>query len=158
MKYNQLQLKKHRKASRKGRGIATGRGKTAGRGTKGQGSRKSGNVRSGFEGGQTPIYMRIPKLRGFKSKRTVAENIYTYQLDSLKEAVIDNKVLYEAGLSSSPYVVVKIIKKGELQSKKTVKLQGASNGAQDQISSVGGSFEQTARLARPAKSVPEKSA
>ena len=69
MKYNELVLKSHKNPVRAGRGIAGGRGKTAGRGTKGQGSRKSGCVRPGFEGGQMPLYMRIPKLRGFTSHR-----------------------------------------------------------------------------------------
>jgi large subunit ribosomal protein L15 len=73
MKYNELILDRNKSKRRVGRGISAGQGKTAGRGTKGQGARKSGGVRPGFEGGQMPLYMRVPKLRGFKSKRTAAE-------------------------------------------------------------------------------------
>src|SRR5581483_1554906 len=99
-----------------GRGISAGRGKTAGRGTKGQGARKS-PVRAGFEGGQMPLYMRLPKLRGFKSHRRGVENVYTGQLDKLKIPAIDTAVLFEAGLISSPYAKTKLLLKGELTSK-----------------------------------------
>src|SRR3954463_9405416 len=109
MKYNELVLKKNKSAKRVGRGISAGQGKTAGRGTKGQGARKSGGVRPGFEGGQMPLYMRVPKLRGFKSKRTPAEVIYTGQLDAIKKATIDATVLAESGLISSQFVNAKLI-------------------------------------------------
>ena len=151
MKYNELTLKSHKSATRVGRGISAGKGKTAGRGTKGQGARKSGGVRPGFEGGQMPVYMRLPKLRGFKSKRAPTENVYTGQLESLKPAVVDTTVLAEAGLISSPYVVVKLIKNGELKSKKTVKLQAASQSAEAELKKAGGEFVKTARLARQPK-------
>ncbi|MGH7156510.1 MAG: 50S ribosomal protein L15, partial [Candidatus Saccharimonadales bacterium] len=117
MKYNELTISKQRKPTRVGRGISAGRGKTAGRGTKGQGSRKS-PVRAGFEGGQMPLYMRLPKLRGFKSHRKLTENIYTGQLEQIKKPAIDTEVLAEAGLISSPYVRVKLLVNGELSSKK----------------------------------------
>jgi large subunit ribosomal protein L15 len=157
MKYNELVLNRNKSKHRVGRGIAAGRGKTAGRGTKGQGARKSGNVRPGFEGGQMPLYMRVPKLRGFKSKRTPFENVYTGQLDSLKAATIDNSVLAEAGLISSQYVNVKLISKGELKSKKVVKLQAASAGAINLLEKAGGSFSVTVRTPRPAtKKTTEK--
>jgi large subunit ribosomal protein L15 len=101
MKYNELVLRKQKRPRRGGRGISAGRGKTVGRGTKGQGARKS-PTRYGFEGGQMPIYMRLPKMRGFKSHRSVAEVVYTGQIDQLKKASIDILVLFEAGLISSP--------------------------------------------------------
>lgn len=150
MKYNELTVGRQRKTTRVGRGISAGKGKTAGRGTKGQGARKS-PVRAGFEGGQTPIHMRLPKLRGFKSKRPVTENIYTGQLEELKKPAIDNRVLFESGLVTSPYSAVKLIKKGELKSKKIVRLQGASTGAVGALTKVGGSFEKIDRQPRPAK-------
>src|SRR5436309_15496432 len=109
MKYNELILSQNKSKRRVGRGISAGQGKTAGRGTKGQGARKSGGVRPGFEGGQMPLVQRIPKLRGFKSKRTAAETVYTGHLDFVKKAAIDNNTLFEAGLISSPHVKVKII-------------------------------------------------
>ena len=100
MKFNELVTKKSKPASRAGRGISAGRGKTAGRGTKGQGARKS-PTRQGFAGGQTPLYMQIPKLRGFKSKFVKAENVYTGQLEAIKKQTIDNAVLAEEGLSAT---------------------------------------------------------
>jgi large subunit ribosomal protein L15 len=156
MKYNELILKKNKSANRVGRGISAGQGKTAGRGTKGQGARKSGGVRPGFEGGQMPLYMRVPKLRGFKSKRTPAEVIYTGQLDAIKKATIDATVLAESGLISSPFVNAKLILKGEVKSKKDVKLSGASANAVKAVEKAGGSFSQTDRLARPNKKTTEK--
>lgn len=150
MKYNELILKKQTNATHRGRGISAGRGKTAGRGTKGQGARKSGGVRPGFEGGQMPLYMRIPKLRGFKSKKPKVEVVYTGQLNNLKKAAIDNHILHEAGIVSSPYVPVKVVLKGDLTSKKAVQLQGASSSAAEAIEKAGGSFKAVPRLARPA--------
>ena len=149
MKYNELVLRRNKNPQRVGRGIAGGKGKTAGRGTKGQGARKSGGVRPGFEGGQTPLYMRVPKLRGFKSKRLPAEVVYTGQLETVKKAVIDTQVLFDAGVISSPYISVKIINKGELKTKKDVKLQGASKSALKAVEKAGGRFTKVDRQARP---------
>ncbi len=157
MKFNELTVAKQTKPTRPGRGISAGRGKTAGRGTKGQGSRKS-PTKYGFEGGQMPLHMRLPKLRGFKSHRSTPEVIYTGQLDGLKAATVDTKVLSEAGMISSQYVPVKLILNGELKSKKTVKLQSVSANALAAVEKAGGSFEKTARIARPAKKTDKKAA
>ena len=151
MKYNELVLKRQSKPRRAGRGISAGRGKTAGRGTKGQGSRKS-PVKQGFEGGQIPIYMRLPKLRGFKSHRRIAENVYTGQLEQLKKPAIDTRVLADAGLISSPHVRVKLLKNGELTSRKVIQLQQASQAAIEQVEKAGGSFTPVAQVARPKQS------
>ncbi len=151
MKYNELVLSKQRQARRSGRGISAGRGRTAGRGTKGQGARKSGGVRPGFEGGQMPLYMRLPHLRGFKSHKPRAEIVYTNQLEAIRKTVIDNQALFEAGIISSPYNRVKLILKGDLKSKKDVKLQAVSSAAQDALKKAGGSFTKIDRLARLAK-------
>ncbi len=97
MRFEDLKVTSNRKTTRVGRGISAGKGKTAGRGTKGQGSRKSGGVRPGFEGGQMPLYMRIPKLRGFTSHRPKAVNVYTGQLDAIGKTTIDTTVLAVAG-------------------------------------------------------------
>ena len=147
MKYNELTIAKQRKPTRVGRGISAGRGKTAGRGTKGQGARKS-TPRPGFEGGQMPIYMRLPKLRGFKSKRPVVENVYTRQLDAIKKTIIDAPALAEAGLVSNAHVFIKLILKGDVTSKKTVELPFASANAIKAVEKAGGSFEKTERLGR----------
>jgi large subunit ribosomal protein L15 len=150
MKYNELTLQRQKKKSQVGRGISAGQGKTAGRGTKGQGARKS-SIKTGFEGGQIPLYMRLPKLRGFKSHRYQPENVYTGQLEQIKKSVIDNKALSDAGLVSSQYTNVKLILRGELTSKKEVKLQSASKKAIEVIEKAGGSFSPVARTGRPSK-------
>lgn len=151
MKYNQLEISKQRQPKRLGRGISAGGGKTSGRGTKGQGARKSGGVRPGFEGGQMPLYMRLPHNRGFKSRRPKAEVVYTGQLDSVRKPVVDNAALYEAGLLDSPYSTVKLVLKGDLKTKKTVQLQAGSAGAQTAVKKAGGSFTKSARPARSKK-------
>jgi large subunit ribosomal protein L15 len=81
MKYNELNIEANKSKTRVGRGIAAGKGKTAGRGTKGQHSRTGSTRRPGFEGGQNPLMQRLPKLRGFKSFKVPAETIYTGQLE-----------------------------------------------------------------------------
>lgn len=152
MKYNELQVAANRRTKRVGRGIAAGQGKTAGRGTKGQNARTGGGVRPGFEGGQNPLYMRLPKLRGFKSKKPVVDVIYTGQIDSLG-ANIDNFTLAEAGLIASPYSTVKLINKGDVTKKVTISLQAASASAIAAVQKAGGTFNSVPRLQRQAKAV-----
>ena len=154
MKYNELTVKRQRKVQRVGRGISAGRGKTAGRGTKGQGSRKS-PIRAGFEGGQMPLYMRLPKLRGFKSHRPTIETVYTGQLDKVSGATVDTTSLHKAGLISNPHVSVKLIVKGDLRSKKTVKLPRASQTAIAAIKKAGGTYERVEQLGRPTTKKPK---
>lgn len=151
MKYNELTMNKQKSAKRAGRGISAGRGKTAGRGTKGQGARKSGGVRPGFEGGQMPLYMRLPKNRGFKSKRLPAENVYTGELNNVRATKVDNFGLFEAGLISSPFIRVKIILKGELNAKKDITCQSISATARDSLEKAGGSFTKIDMISRPKK-------
>jgi large subunit ribosomal protein L15 len=154
MKFNELQVSKHRDARRVGRGIAAGQGKTAGRGTKGQKSRTGKGRRPGFEGGQNPLMMRLPKLPGFRSIRVKAENVFTGQLDAFK-GTVDNFALFEAGLISSPYIRVKLLNRGDVTTKVTVMLQGASENAIAAIQKAGGSFEATPRPARQKQEKPE---
>ncbi len=154
MKYHELKTPRSVDKKRVGRGISAGRGKTAGRGTKGQGARKSGGVRPGFEGGQMPLYMRLPHLRGFRSRRLKMENVGTGQLSQIKKTTIDNQTLYEAGLVTSPYSPVKLIFKGEAAAKKDVKLQAASQSAKAALKKAGGSFTAVERIARPKKPKP----
>jgi large subunit ribosomal protein L15 len=155
MKFNELTVKRNKVATRSGRGISGGRGKTAGRGTKGQGARKS-STRQGFAGGQTPLYMQIPKLRGFKSQFVKPEVVYTGQLDSIKKQTIDNQVLADEGLISNQHVAVKLINKGELKTKKTVRLQAASAGAVQAVEKAGGQVETVSRVARESKKLAKK--
>lgn len=148
MKYNDLNLTKFKRAGRVGRGIAAGQGKTAGRGTKGQGSRTGSSAKPGFSGGQNKLMQQLPKLPGFTSHRTSAEVVYTGQLDILKAKVITNKVIADAGLTSSEFVNVKLILKGEVTKPVTVKLQSASVSAIEAVQKAGGSFETTTRAKR----------
>lgn len=156
MKYHEISASTAKKAKRVGRGIAAGQGKTAGRGTKGQMSRAGSSRKPGFEGGQNPIMQRTPKLRGFKGFKPQAEVVYTGQLDALAGKTIDANVLAEAGLISNPFVTVKVITKGDLTKKVTVKLAGASESAKAAIQKAGGSFEATPRQARPKTSTKEE--
>jgi large subunit ribosomal protein L15 len=156
VKYNELNTTKQRNPKRVGRGIAAGQGKTAGRGTKGQGARKSGGVRPGFEGGQSPLYKKIPKLPGFRSIRVKAELVYTEQLDQFAGKTADNFSLTDAGITSSPYVRVKLIVKGDVTKKVTVKLQAASENAASAVQKAGGVFESVPQVKRQAKEKADK--
>lgn len=150
MKYHELNVTSHKSAKRVGRGIAAGQGKTAGRGTKGQGSRTGSSKRPGFEGGQNPLMQRLPKLPGFTSHRASVQNVTLAQLESLKVKTIDASVLAQKGLISSAFVSVKVLGSGELKQALAVKLPAASASAVAAIESAGGTFTKTERLARPA--------
>lgn len=156
MKYHELQVKSAKSGTRVGRGISAGKGKTAGRGTKGQSSRTGGRVRPGFEGGQNPLYMRLPKLPGFRAVQPKAENVYTGQLDQFAGKTVDNHSLAEAGLVSNAHVNVKLVVKGEVTKKVTVKLQGASATAKEMVKKAGGTFTAVERVARVAKPKADK--
>lgn len=158
MKYHELTTGKNKQAKRVGRGIAAGQGKTAGRGTKGQGSRTGSSAKPGFAGGSNPLMQKLPKLPGFTSHRTAPENVYTGQLDQFANKTVDATTLAEANLISNPYVKVKLISKGEVTKKVTVKLYGASQSAITAVESAGGSFEKVARQSRPKTSTKAKKA
>lgn len=133
----------HRKR-RVGRGIGSGLGKTCGKGHKGAGQRKSPNVMPGFEGGQTPLYRRLPK-RGFKNPFTERYNIVN--LDTLsKLQVKDKKVtpetLAEAGLLRDPSAKVKILGRGELKSGLTIAAHKFSASAKTAIEKAKGVVEE----------------
>ena len=143
MKYNELIVEANKNKKRVGRGIAAGQGKTAGRGTKGQGSRTGKKLHAMFQGGQNGIVSAVPKGRGFKSLRTPAQVVYLDRLNELKGSV-DNFALYEAGLIATPFHNVKVIARGELSAKLTLKTQGASKSVIEAIVKAGGAFEKTA--------------
>lgn len=150
MKYNDLDISKNKAPKRVGRGIAAGQGKTAGRGTKGQMSRTGSSRRPGFEGGQNPLMQRLPKLPGFRSLKTKAEVVYTGQLDTFGGKIADAEALAKAGLISNAFVRFKVISKGEITKKVTVKAQAISASALEGIQKAGGSFEKVDIQARPA--------
>ncbi|MBR3052118.1 50S ribosomal protein L15 [Candidatus Saccharibacteria bacterium] len=148
MKYNELEVNKNTRPSRKGRGIAAGQGKTAGRGTKGQKARTGHRkMPAGFMGGQRAIMQAVPKLKGFKSFHPKAEIVYTDRLNGLSGKV-DNFKLAEASLVSSPYVKVKVISRGELSAKVELETQFASKSAVAAIEKAGGSFKKVAVYGR----------
>lgn len=149
MKFHELQTTKQKRGTRVGRGISAGRGKTAGRGTKGQGARTGSSAKPGFSGGSNPLMQKLPKLPGFRSHRTAPETVYTGQLEQFANKTVDATALAEAGLISHAYVSVKLIVKGDLTKKVTVKLPKASESAIAAVEAAGGSFEKTARQARP---------
>jgi large subunit ribosomal protein L15 len=150
MKYHELEVKRFKNKKRVGRGISAGQGKTAGRGTKGQNSRKSGPPRPGFEGGQTPLSQRLPKLRSVakgslarSAKKAKAQNVYTGELNQFANKIVDNFTLADAGLITTPYCRVKLIVKGKIENKVTVNLEGASKSAVEAIIKAGGAYTKT---------------
>jgi len=139
MKVHQLNLTAKKDRKRVGRGIAAGGGKTAGRGTKGQKARTGKKLRPGFEGGQTPWIQKVPKNKGFNSKRLRPQVVYTSDLNNFTGAV-DNFKLFEAGLITTPYNNVKVIQKGEIKKKIDLKVQKITAGAQKDLEAAGGKF------------------
>ena len=132
---------KHSDNFRRGRGHGSGNGKTAGKGHKGQKAR-SGAPRPGFEGGQMPLYRRIPK-RGFTNRNTkeiVAINVS--ELERFEDgAVVDVKTLIESGVIKNPRDGVKILGNGEFTKKLTVKANAFSASAKERIEALGGTAE-----------------
>lgn len=124
---------------RVGRGIGSGWGKTAGRGHKGQKSRAGGFHKVGFEGGQMPLYRRLPK-RGFTSRsRHLVDVVRLSDLQRLGLAEVDLAVLKQAGIVSAPALDARIVKSGELSSKVSVRGLGVTKGARASIEAAGGS-------------------
>ncbi|MBQ2619342.1 MAG: 50S ribosomal protein L15 [Oscillospiraceae bacterium] len=130
------------KAYRKGRGNGSGNGKTAGRGQKGQWSRSGGGVRVGFEGGQMPLARRIPK-RGFNN--IFAKPLEAINVSALNKfedgAVVSAAELLESGILSKCEYGVKILGKGEISKKLTVKANAFSASAKEKIEAAGGKAE-----------------
>ncbi len=124
---------------RKGRGAGSGNGKTAGKGHKGQNARSGGGVRLGFEGGQLPLYRKLPK-RGFNNK--FAKQYAIVNVDALNafeaDSVIDCEVLLAAGIIRKALDGVKVLGEGELTKKLTVKASVFSASAKEKIEAVGG--------------------
>ena len=129
---------KHSDSFRRGRGHASGKGKTAGQGQKA----RSGAPRPGFEGGQMPLYRRLPK-RGFtnrNSKTIVGINVSALERFE-NDTVVTVETLIEAGIVKNPRDGVKILGNGELTKKLNVKVDAVSEGAKAKIEAVGGTCE-----------------
>lgn len=131
----------HNDNFRRGRGHGSGNGKTAGKGHKGQKAR-SGAPRPGFEGGQMPLYRRIPK-RGFTNRNT--KEIVAINIDRLEcfdnDAVVTVEALMEAGIVKNPRDGVKILGNGELTKKLNVQVNAFSASAKEKIEALGGKAE-----------------
>jgi large subunit ribosomal protein L15 len=129
----------HKSRKRVGRGIGGKGGKTAGRGTKGQKARSK--IRVGFEGGQLPLAIRTPKLRGFNNPFRV--EYQAINLDTIQESGLDEispETLFAKGLVSKG-ALVKVLGRGELNRKVTIKVHGYSASAEAAVTSAGGTIE-----------------
>ena len=141
MKLHELQYTEGARKARKrvGRGTSSGTGKTAGRGQKGQGARSGGGKKPGFEGGQTPLFMRLPK-RGFTNFNRVEYAIVNLeQLNSF--TVVCPKTLKEAGIIKKELNGVKVLGNGKLEKAITVKAHKFSKSAVASIEAAGGKTE-----------------
>ena len=130
-------------AYRKGRGPGSGNGKTAGKGHKGQNARSGGGVRPGFEGGQLPLYRKLPK-RGFKNRFAVNYSIVNVEaLNKFEDgSVVDLEALVAAKLVRKPLDGLKVLGNGELTKKLTVKATVFSATAKEKIEAAGGKTEE----------------
>ncbi|HOH94735.1 MAG: 50S ribosomal protein L15 [Bacilli bacterium] len=144
MKLHELTYTEGAKRARKrlGRGIGSGTGKTSGKGEKGQKSRSSGGTRLGFEGGQMPLYRRIPK-RGFTNMNTRKFAVVNLEELNVFEdgTVVTPTLLIEKGIIKQELGGVKVLARGELTKKLTVKAHRFSKQASDAIAKLGGTAE-----------------
>lgn len=137
-----------KKGKRKGRGVGSGRGKTSGRGHKGAKSRSGGGKYTpGFEGGQMPLVRRLPK-RGFtnkfKKEWSVVNLIALEESDKISDgAIVDKQLLLETGMIKKRSLPVKLLGKGQLKKKLTVKVDAYSASAREAVESAGGKAELT---------------
>jgi large subunit ribosomal protein L15 len=144
MKLHELKPAEGSRKDRKrlGRGIGSGQGKTAGKGHKGQNARSGGGVRLGFEGGQTPLYRRLPK-RGFTN--FARKEYAVVNLDALNRFAegteVTPELLIETGVVSNEKAGIKILAKGTLEKKLTVKAHKFSSAAKEAIEAAGGNTE-----------------
>lgn len=143
-KYHELQVEANKNTKRVGRGIASGQGKTAGRGTKGQKARTGKKLRPMFAGGSGSLSRRAPKLKGFTSLRTPAQVVYLDHLNAFAGKTADNFTLFNAGYISTPYQAVKVILRGELTEKITLHVSAASKSVKAAVIKAGGTFVKTA--------------
>ncbi|MBU4208562.1 MAG: 50S ribosomal protein L15 [Proteobacteria bacterium] len=124
------------------RGVGSGTGKTAGRGTKGQNSRSGGGVRPGFEGGQMPIHRRLPK-RGFTN--IFRKNIAVINIRDLsrfeKDSIVDEDALFNSGLVKGKIDGIKLLAQGEMKIPLTIRLNSVSKNAREKIIAAGGNIE-----------------
>lgn len=128
-------------AKRVGRGIGSGLGKTGGRGHKGQKSRTGGGVRRGFEGGQMPLYRRLPKFGFNSAKKLVSAEIRLNELDKVESKTITLESLKESNIISNDIQFAKIILSGEVKNAVSVEGIKVTKGAKEAIEAAGGSVK-----------------
>ncbi|MBP9827146.1 50S ribosomal protein L15 [Candidatus Saccharibacteria bacterium] len=157
MKFHELTLTSFPKAKRVGRGISAGGGKTAGRGTKGQKARTGKKIKPGFEGGQTKLAMRLPKVRGFKQPNKVTyQTVQLSDLINLKAKTIGLAELRKAGLIGSTRQPVKVLGSIAVSEAMTVTVQAITSTALASIEKAGGKVV-LKKLVRPvAKATAKK--
>ena len=152
MKPHQIAFAKPQRSRRRGRGIGSGQGKTAGRGTKGQKARSGGKVKPYFEGGTNPLVHRIPKQRGFKSLRPPSQIIHTDELNRFKATQpVGLAQLKSAGLIESTKEPVKLLARGSLTKAITLEVSAASKAAQAMVESNGGRLIVKPSAIKPAR-------
>ena len=130
-----------KQGKRVGRGIGSGLGKTSGRGHKGQKSRSGGRIRRGFEGGQQPLQMRLPKFGFNSAKSRHAAEVTLSELTKVRGDVVDLQTLKEANVLKGAIKRAKVILSGSIDRAVTVKGVKATIGAKAAIEAAGGSFE-----------------
>lgn len=137
-------ITKHKRKKRIGRGPGSGHGKTSGRGHKGYFSRSGSSRRTGFEGGQTPLFMRVAK-RGFNNNqfrlKVAVVNLSTLEEAFESDATVTVEDLQARGLTNGKFDIVKILGNGELSKKLTVKAHRFSESAKEKIAAAGGTVE-----------------
>ncbi|RDE87111.1 50S ribosomal protein L15 [Aggregatibacter kilianii] len=129
-------------AKRLGRGIGSGLGKTGGRGHKGQKSRTGGGVRRGFEGGQMPLYRRLPKFGFTSMKAAVTAEVRLDDLNKIENGIVTLEALKEANLLTKDIQFVKVILAGEVKTKLVIRGLRVTKGARAAIEAAGGSIEE----------------
>ena len=131
----------HKLRKRVGRGIGSGSGKTSGRGHKGQKSRSGGRIRRGFEGGQQPLQMRLPKFGFNSAKSRITAEVTLSEIDKVQGDVVSIQSLCEADILKGTIKRAKLILSGSINRAVTVKGIKATKGAKAAIEAAGGSFE-----------------
>ncbi|MDE3076538.1 MAG: 50S ribosomal protein L15 [Chloroflexota bacterium] len=146
MKLHELQAPERKTKRRLGRGHGSGRVKTSGRGQKGQSARKSGPPRPGFEGGQLPLVQRLPYKKGFKSHfKIVYRAVNLDQLSHFEDgSTVDAEALVKAGVLNGPNEKFKLLARGSLDKKLTVRAHKFSAKAREAIEAAGGAIEEIA--------------
>ena len=144
MRLNTLKPAAGSKSSSKrvGRGIGSGLGKTAGRGHKGQKSRTGGGIRPGFEGGQQPLQMRLPKFGFNSAKARITAEVTLSELAKVEADVIDVQALKDADIIKESIQRAKVMLSGEISKAVTVKGIGVTKGARAAIEAAGGKIEE----------------